>query len=142
MYVPVIAVTIAAIIKYSFNVMLIPVYGEIIAPLGTIIYHFTAAMIAMIFLYGGLKSKPDLKNTLIKPLIATGFMIFAMFLTNKLSLYISSSNTLLIVLNLIVAIVVYSTCIILFKVFNEAEISTIPYVNRICKTKEKVKKVL
>lgn len=141
MYVPVFAVSCAAIIKYTLNIIFIPIYGEVIAPMTTISYHFTAAMIAMIFLYTSLKSKPDLKNTLIKPLIATIFMIFAMFLANKLALYISNRNVVLIVLSLVAAITVYTTAIIRLKVFNKAEIESIPYVNRICKTKEKVKKV-
>ena len=68
------SVLLAAVLKYILNITLIPIYGEIIVPITTIIYHTVNCFIVTFILYKTLKTKPDYTNIFIKPLISSAIM--------------------------------------------------------------------
>lgn len=140
-YVPGICLAIGAIVKYILNVIFVPMYGEVIPAITTVIYNFIACSLAFICLFRVLKMKPNLKEIFIKPLIATITMGFVTILANKLIVYINLSNTLSTIITILVAVIAYIIFVVAFRVLKDEEISQLPYGNKICKVINKVKKI-
>jgi len=141
MYIPGLSVLVAAVIKYTLNMVFIPQYGIIVVPVTTIIYHFVACSIALIVLYKSIKTRPDVKNMLFKPLIATICMVFSVIIVEKIVVNISSRLGIMMGGSLIVGIFVYTAVIILLKTLNKEELGSIPYVNKLCKINENKEKL-
>lgn len=141
MYVPGITVLIAAIIKYLLNILLIPKYGEVIVPITTIIYHVVACVISMTVLYKSIKTMPDFKNIIFKPIIATLFMSIIVILSQKILVYINVGTTLNMLISIIVGMTTYAIVLISTRCLTKDEISEVPYGNKICNAFEKRKKV-
>lgn len=137
MYVPGISVLAAAIVKYTLNMIFIPIYGEIVIPITTICYHLVACTIAMIVLYKSISTRLDIKNIFIKPIIATIFMTISVIFVEKFIVYISDRTVVYMGVGLVVGVVVYTGTLLLLKVLNKDEMASIPYVNKLCKTDEK-----
>lgn len=141
LYIPGLALLIGAVTKYIINIMFIPKYGEIIVPISTIIYQFLACIIALFILYKTLKTKIQVKNTFLKPIISTVFMAFAIILTYKSGLYITKSNTLSTLISILAGMLVYISVLTAFKTMTIEEVQTLPYGNQICKALRKCKKM-
>ena len=60
-YVPGVCLAIGAVVKYILNVKFVPIYGEIVPAVTTVIYNFIACSLAFICLFRYLKQKPNLK---------------------------------------------------------------------------------
>lgn len=131
--VPGISVLIAAIVKYILNITLIPVYGEIIVPITTIAYHFVNCLIVTVVLYKTLRSKPDIINIIIKPLIASVMMGLAVFLTYKCASLIIASSILNMVISVIVGVIIYFILLLTIKTLSREELNSIPILGKIFK---------
>ncbi|MBQ8044370.1 MAG: polysaccharide biosynthesis protein [Clostridia bacterium] len=129
--VPGISILISAVVKYILNITLIPLYGEVIVPITTIIYHLVNCLIVTIVLYKALKSKPDIKNIFIKPLFASIAMGGVVHILYKgLSLVISSS-IINMALSIVVGAIVYFILLLLLKTLNKEEKASIPILSKI-----------
>ncbi len=129
--VPGIAVIIAAVVKYVLNILLIPIYGEVIVPITTIIYHLVNCLIASIVLYKALKSKPDLKNIIIKPLFASGIMGAIVYLIFNGLKYIFTSSIISMIISIIVGAITYFILLLAFNTLTKEEKETIPILSKI-----------
>lgn len=129
--VPGIAILISGIIKYVLNVLFIPVYGEIIVPITTIIYHLINCLIVTIVLYRTLKTRPDIKNILIKPLIASLIMGLIVYVLYKLLSNIITSAIISMTICILIGAICYFALIIIFKVLTDDEKKSIPILNKI-----------
>lgn len=139
--VPTIALLSGAVIKYIMNVTLIPLFGETMAPIGTIAYHIVDASVAVIVLYKALKAKMDTKNIIVKPLLASIIMSGVVILIQKICVYINLGNTITLVVAVLSGMLTYFWVIFKFKTMSDEELSQIPYVNKICHLKEKGKNI-
>lgn len=139
--IPTIALLSGAVIKYIMNVTLIPLFGETMAPIGTIAYHIVDASVAVIVLYKALKAKMDTKNIIVKPLLASIIMSIIIILIQKICVYISLGNTITLCVTILSGMLTYFWVILKFKTMNDDELSQIPYVNKICHLKEKGKNI-
>lgn len=139
--VPTIALLSGAVIKYIMNVTLIPLFGETMAPIGTIAYHIVDASVAVIVLYKSLKAKMDTKNIIVKPLLASIIMSGVVILIQKICVYINLGNAITLVVAVLSGMLTYFWVIFKFKTMSDEELSQIPYVNKICHLKEKEKNI-
>lgn len=137
LYIPGIALLVGAAIKYYINITFIPLYGEIVVPISSVIYQLTACTIAIFVLYKSLKTKIKIKNTFIKPIISTIIMAICANSTYNLLLNITNSNGVSTLVSLVVAIIVYASVLTLTKVMNKQEVMELPYGNKICKALRK-----
>lgn len=140
-YVPGVCLAIGAVIKYILNVIFVPIYGEVVPAVTTVIYNFIACSLAFVVLFKVLKQKPNMKEFFLKPLIATICMGIVTILTHKLLVYINIGNSLNTVITIGVAIIAYIVFVVMFKVLKEEEIKQLPYGNKICKVLDKVTKI-
>ena len=129
--VPGVAILVSGFTKYILNVLLIPIYGEVIVPITTIIYHVVNCLIVTIVLYRSLKTRPDYGNILIKPFVASAFMGLIVYALYKILSNIITSNIISMGICILVGALCYFAFILLFKVLNEDEKKSIPILNKI-----------
>lgn len=137
LYIPGIALLVGATIKYSINVIFIPLFGEVVVPISSVIYQFIACTIAIFVLYKSLKTPIKIKNTFLKPIFSTIIMVLCIISTYKLTLNITSSNGVSTLVSIMVGILVYICVLTLTKVLNIDEVKQLPYGNKICKVLRK-----
>lgn len=141
LYIPGISLLIGAIVKYFLNVIFVPIYGEVVVPITTLIYQGIAVIVSTFCLYTTLRTEYDKKNVIIKPLIASGIMAIATILSYYLIDYITLSNTVATLGSICVAVLTYIIAIANLGVLSNEEIMELPYGNKICKIVKKLKKV-
>lgn len=129
--VPGLSVVVAAVVKYILNVTLIPIYGEIIVPITSIIYHLVNCLIVTIVLYRTLKSLPDIKNVVIKPLFAALAMGIAVYFTYHGLGRLITSNIFNMIISIIVGALVYFILLLMQKTLTKEEQASIPILNKI-----------
>lgn len=132
--VPGISILISAVIKYLLNVTLIPIYGEVIVPITTIVYHLVNCLIVTTVLYKNLKCSPDIKNIFVKPLFASiimGGIVYLLYI--GLSLVITSS-IINMVISILVGAIVYFILLIAIKTLNKEEMTSIPILKNFIKS--------
>ncbi len=140
LYIPGVSLMIGAIIKYIMNVTLIPVYKEYIPVLSSVTYNVISCVIAFILLFKVLKKKPNLKEILFKPLLATLAMTLITILAYNGLGYINVSGNLATIISILIAVVSYLGFVMLFGVLNSDELAQLPYGNKICKVLSNKKK--
>ncbi len=126
LYVPGTSLAIAMVIKYILNVIFVPVYGEVVPAITTVIFQIIAATMSFILLFIYLKQKPNMKEIFLKPIYATILMSISVYLLNKGLEILNISNSINTVISIIFAIIIYLFALILFKVLNEEEILQLP----------------
>ncbi len=141
LYIPGFSLLIGAIVKYFLNVIFVPIFGEIVVPITTIIYQLIAVIISMVCVYSTLNTKFDNKNILIKPFIASSIMGIVTILSYYLLHYITKSNGASVLISIIVAALTYIIAIANIDVMAKEEIMQLPYGNKIYKIIKKMKKV-
>lgn len=133
LYVPGISVLIGGIIKYILNVNFVPIYGEVVVSITTIVYHLIACIISMTILYKDLREKPDYKNILFRPLLATIFMSLVVLISQKIFLNMNLSSSISMVICIMLGIVTYAYSLFKLKMFTKQDIIKLPYGNKLCK---------
>lgn len=131
--VPGFALLVGTAIKYILNVIFIPMFGEVVPAITSIIYSSTAFIISTVVLYKTLKEKMPLKEVLIKPFIASAIMGITVFLSYKLFTIIHLGNTISTLLSIGVGVLVYAILVVILRVLNKEEIQQLPYGNKLCK---------
>jgi len=129
--VPGLSVVVAAVVKYILNITLIPIYGEVIVPITTIVYHLVNCLIVTTVLYKALKSSPDIKNIVIKPLFAALAMGVMVYLTHKSLNVIITSSVINMGLSIIAGALVYFVLLLAQKTLTKDEKSSVPILNKI-----------
>ena len=129
--VPGISVVVAALVKYILNMTLIPIYGETIVPITTIVYHLVNCLIVTTVLYKTLKSKPDTKNILLKPLSASIIMGGIVWILYKVLSLSITSNIINIALSILIGALIYFVLLLLFNTLSKEEKASMPILNKI-----------
>lgn len=121
--IPPITFGIGMILKFICNIVLIPnpkigIFGAII---GNLICNIVAFLIGFAILTRTIKLKIDAKKTILKPILATTIMCFiSNILYNKLQCI--KIGYMAIIVLLIINIIIYIFCIIIFKIFSREEL--------------------
>lgn len=129
--IPGVSVLVAAIVKYILNITLIPMYGEIIVPITTIVYHLVNCLIVTSVLYRTLKCKPDAKNIIIKPMIASIIMGIFVIISYRGFALLFTSTVLNMVLSIVIGAIVYFVLLLLLKTLSKEEQASIPILNKL-----------
>ena len=140
LHVPGLCLLIGAIVKYIANVIFIPIYGEIVPAISTVVFNFVAFVLVFIVLFTTIKQKPELKEILLKPICITLLMVIVLFLVEKGMIYINVSNKVTYIVSIIVAIIFYAFELLFFGILKENEILQLPMGEKILKFAKKIKK--
>lgn len=116
LYVSAITVLVGAIIKYILNVLFIPMYGEIVIPITTVIYHLVCFICIFIFFKKSIKADIDKKMVYVKPIASTIIMSVIVILVKKIMIYITTSNILILAVCVSWGVVSYAICLAKFGV--------------------------
>ena len=141
LYIPGVSLAIGAIVKYFLNVVFVPMFGEVVVPITTLIYQLIAVVVSTVCLYSTLNTKYDKKNILGKPFVASCVMAVVTILAYYLIYYITMSNSVATLLSIVVAVLTYIIGIANLDALSNDEIMQLPYGNKICKIVKKLKKV-
>jgi len=129
--VPGVSILISAAIKYILNITLIPMFGEIVVPITTVVYHLINCLIVTTVLYKALKSKLDATNVIIKPLVASGIMGVVVYILYKGLNIIITSSIINMAISIIIGATIYFFLLLLFKTLSKEEKASIPILNKI-----------
>lgn len=141
LYIPGICLVIGIVIKYLLNVIFIPIYGEIVAPISSVIYQMIACSFAFVLLYKYLKEKPNMIKLFSSTILSTLLMAASIVLSLNILPNIFNSNTIITLLTMAVAIVTYIVGIFMYKGLNKEEILELPMGDKIYNIIKKFKLV-
>ena len=134
MYTPAIALLCGSVVKIVLNLVLIsnPKIGMYGAPISSFICQLITFLIIYITLKKSIKFKVNINKSIIKPVLAAGFMAAVILLMRH---FLSGviGNTILTLICIAVGAVVYLLLIILLRVFTKEEIKAFPMGSKIYK---------
>ena len=124
---PVKNIAVGAVIKIVVNFILvgIPSVNILGAPIGTILCYMYIAFADIYCLVKHSKVLPNLKTTILKPLLAAVFCGASAFGTNAL-LSIFTTSRVVTIVAILVAILVYVLAIAVLKCIDEEDVATLP----------------
>jgi stage V sporulation protein B len=131
LYIPGICLIIGVVVKYLLNIIFLPIYGEVVAPISSVIYQFIACSFAFIILFKYLKIKPNIYDLFIKTIFASIIMGGGILLLNKLLNYTNIPNNIITIILFIAAIIIYLISILKLKILNKNEILQLPMGEKI-----------
>jgi stage V sporulation protein B len=131
LYIPGLCLVLGVAVKYILNVTFIPVYGEIVAPISSVIYQFVACTFAFILLFNYLKVKPNFYDLFIKTIFATLTMAAGIIVTFKILSIFNITNTVVTLTTISIAIIVYCVALLVFRVLKKEEILELPMGQKI-----------
>ena len=131
--VPGLALLVGTAIKYVLNVIFIPIYGEVVPAITSIIFSATAFFISAVVLFRTLKMHMNVKDIVLKPLLASAIMGGVVFLGYKLGMFIHLGNMISTVLAIGIGVIAYVILVLMMRILNKKEIQQLPYGNKICK---------
>ena len=131
--VPGFALLAGTVIKYILNVIFIPLYGEVVPAITSIVFSATSCIISAVVLFRALNVKMPLKEVIVKPFISSALMGLSVFVSYKLLMMISLGNTLSTLISIGIGVCVYAFLVVILKILNKEEIQQLPYGNKICK---------
>lgn len=137
---PAIALSIGVSVKLILNLTLISIenIGILGASIGTIVCHMISFTIGFYVLKSNIKLNLSFSKFIIKPLIATLLMSISSYSTYIILNNCIESQTLSIIIAIVIAIIIYIFAIFLLKIFTKEEISMIPCSSKVCKILEKI----
>lgn len=130
--IPVIALLVGVIVKVFTNIFLIPIEGifENGAAIGSVLCHITSFVFVYIVLLKTINFKFSLLRLSLRPILATGVMIFLSYgiyklLISMLSIKIST------IIAIFVAIIVFGVSVLILRIFSKDEIQMLPNGNKV-----------
>jgi stage V sporulation protein B len=141
LHVPGFCLAIGVFVKYILNVTFIPIYGEIVAPIASVIYQFVACSCAFILLFTYLKIKPNFYELFVKTIFATLTMAAGVIATYKLLYNLTISGNIITLITMGAAVIIYIIALITFKVLKKEEILELPMGEKIYSFVSKFSKI-
>ena len=138
--VPAVTSFIGIILKLVLNIVLIPnpQFGINGAAIASVTHNFFAFLLSFIFLIKTIKLDLNLNKFIIKPVIATIAMCACSYYIYTILIGGIISAKLATILAIVIAVIVYVVMIVILKIFDEEEITMIPYGTKIYKILEKL----
>ncbi len=138
--IPAIALGCGVIVKLILNLILVPIpsIGVNGAAIASVACHLVAFMISITALKRTIKLKLGVRRFVIKPILATIIMgICSYFIYSSLLGIIT--ETLVTIIAIISAIIIYALAVVVLHVFSKQEIKMLPAGDKICMILEKLK---
>lgn len=132
--VPAVTSFIGVTIKLILNLILVPnpAFGVNGSAIASVANNFLAFLLSFIILSRTIKLNLNFKKFILKPVIATIAMCACSYFAYTILLGIISSK-LATILAIIIAVVIYLLMVVILKIFDEDEITMIPYGTKIYK---------
>lgn len=136
--IPAITSFIGVMLKLILNLILVPNqnFGVNGAAIASVINNFVAFFLSFIVLRKTIKLNLNFKKFILKPIIATFAMCVCSYYLYTLLLGIISAK-LATILAIIIAVVIYLVMVVILRIFEEDEISMLPYGTKIYKILKK-----
>lgn len=139
-YIPVIALAIGGTIKTILNIVLISnpdinIYG---ATISSIICQGLSFFICLYYLNKHIKMNIDLKNHILKPIIASGIMGVTVLGAYNL-VHNFAGNSVSTVISIFVGVIVYALAVLFTKCLSKEEIYMIPFGGKLYNVLVKIK---
>ena len=137
--VPAVTSFIGVMLKLILNLILVPnpEFGVKGAAIASVINNFFAFFLSFIVLSKTIKLNLNFKKFILKPVIATAAMCICSYYLYTLMMGSIISAKLATILAIIIAVIIYLVMVVVLKVFDEDEITMIPYGKKIYKILEK-----
>ena len=137
--VPAVTSFIGVMLKLILNLVLVPNqnFGVNGAAIASVINNFVAFFLSFIILRKTIKLNLNFKKFILKPIIATFAMCVCSYCLYTLLLGIIPAK-LATILAIIIAVVIYLVMVVILKIFEEDEISMLPYGTKIYKILKKL----
>lgn len=137
--IPAITSFIGVMLKLILNLVLVPNqnFGVNGAAIASVVNNFVAFLLSFIVLRKTIKLNLNFKKFILKPIIATFAMCVCSYYLYTILLGIISAK-LATILAIIIAVVIYLVMIIILRIFEEDEISMLPYGTKIYKILKKL----
>lgn len=137
--VPAITSFIGVMLKLILNLVLVPNpnFGVNGAAIASVINNFVAFFLSFIILRKTVKLNLNFKKFILKPIIATFAMCVCSYCLYTLLLGIIPAK-LATILAIIIAVVIYLVMVVILRIFEEDEISMLPYGTKIYKILKKL----
>ena len=138
--VPAVTSFIGVAFKLILNLILVPnsKYGVNGAAIASVINNFLAFFLSFIVLSRTIKLDLNFKKFILKPAIATLAMCACAYYLYTIMIGSIISVKLATILALIIAVIIYLVMVVILKIFDEDEISMLPYGTKIYKILEKL----
>ncbi len=135
---PIISMLFGILVKVSSSFFLIGKFGEIGAPLSTLLFYITVVAFNFVFVIKNLGIKVNLASTFIRPLCATVLCTATAILVYRLS-FDRLGLTLATLISIALAALVYFFAVFIFKCITKKDISVIPKGEKIGRILTKLK---
>ena len=140
LYVPGICLLLGAIVKYVVNVVFIPIYGDVVPAISTVLFNFVAFVSVFIVLYKTIKQKPDIKELFLKPIGITVLMVVVLLASEKVLLLVGLNAKITYIVSIVFAVISYLFFVLKFRILSESELKQLPLGDKIAKIACKPKK--
>ena len=133
--VPAITSFIGVMLKLILNLILVPnpKFGVNGAAIASVINNFFAFFLSFIVLSRTIKLNLNFKKFILKPIIATFAMCVCSYYLYTLMVGSIISAKIATILAIIIAVIIYLVMVVILKIFEEDEISMLPYGTKIYK---------
>lgn len=138
--VPVITSFIGVMFKLILNLILVPnpEFGVNGAAIASVVNNFIAFILSFIVLNKTIKLNLNFTKFILKPAIATLAMCVCSYYIYTILIGGIISAKLATILSIIIAVIIYVVMVVVLKIFDEEEITMIPYGNKIYKILKKL----
>ena len=138
--VPAITSFIGVMLKLILNLVLVPnqSFGVNGAAIASVVNNFFAFFLSYIILRRTIKLNLTFKKFILKPIIATFAMCVCSYYLYTLMISSIISAKIATILAIIVAVIIYVVMVIILKIFDEDEITMLPYGTKIQKILKKL----
>ncbi len=138
--VPAVTSFIGVMFKLILNLILVPnpEFGVNGAAIASVVNNFLAFFLSFIVLSRTIKLNLNFKKFILKPAIATLAMCVCSYYLYTIMINGIISAKLATILALIIAVIIYVVMVVILKIFDEEEITMIPYGSKIYKILKKL----
>lgn len=138
--IPLVNIAVGAVLKIIINFVLVgtPSINIMGVPIGTTVCYAYICIMNIMMLFKHSKVRPSLFGCIIKPFVAAGACGLSAYAASALLSKVTSSNFIVTVLSIIIAVAVYLICVILFKIIKKSDIISLPKGEKIVKVLEKI----
>ena len=138
--VPAITSFIGVMLKLILNLILVPnpSFGVNGAAIASVVNNFFAFFLSYIILTRTIKLNLTFKKFILKPIIATSAMCVCSYYLYTLMISSIISAKIATILAIVVAVIIYLVMVIILKIFDEDEITMLPYGTKIHKILKKL----
>lgn len=137
---PLLNIAVGAVLKIIVNFILVgtPAVNIMGVPIGTAVCYAYICIMNTVMLVKRSKAELALFGCLVKPFIAAALCGASAYFSSFLLEKITASNIIITAVSIVIAVIVYAFCVILFKIIKKDDVISLPKGEKIAKLLEKI----